>query len=51
MADDGVVTRYRGSELHCDQCLRVTVGTKAENEKLMKIIVDTWAALNDKTSG
>merc|ERR1712070_49998 len=24
MADRGVVTRYRGNELHCDECIRVT---------------------------
>jgi histidinol-phosphate aminotransferase len=27
MADDGVVTRFRGTEVHCDECIRVTIGT------------------------
>merc|ERR1711871_1710025 len=35
MADRGVVCRYRGSETHCEDCLRVTVGTRAENEKFI----------------
>ena len=38
MADRGVVCRYRGSELHCDECLRVTVGTKQENQTFMKLL-------------
>ena len=31
MADDGVVVRDRSSCLHCEGCLRVTVGTPDEN--------------------
>jgi len=38
MADRGVVCRYRGSEPHCDSCLRVTVGTHDENSKFMAIL-------------
>ncbi|KAJ6616490.1 histidinol-phosphate aminotransferase [Mycena sp. CBHHK59/15] len=29
--ENGVVVRYRGSELGCDGCLRITVGTEEEN--------------------
>jgi histidinol-phosphate aminotransferase len=37
MADKGsVVTRYRGTELHCDECIRVTIGTPEENEAFLK---------------
>lgn len=41
MADSGVVVRYRGSEMHCTDCLRVTVGTEEENKKFLKVFVET----------
>ncbi|VEU21407.1 DEKNAAC102593 [Brettanomyces naardenensis] len=31
-----VVVRFRGSELGCTGCLRITIGTPAENEKLLE---------------
>lgn len=45
MADSGVVTRYRGMEMHCDQCIRVTVGTSEENEKFLTLLQQTWKGL------
>lgn len=42
MADDGVVTRFRGNEMHCDQCIRVTIGTPQENEKFLETLKVTW---------
>jgi histidinol-phosphate aminotransferase len=45
MADGGVVTRYRGTELHCDECIRVTIGTKSENEAFLQALDKTYAAL------
>jgi histidinol-phosphate aminotransferase len=42
MADDGVVTRFRGTELHCEQCIRVTVGTPEENEAFLSSLVRTY---------
>merc|ERR1712086_1054845 len=45
MADDGVVTRFRGSEMHCHQCIRVTIGTPQENAKFLETLADTWGAL------
>lgn len=45
MADSGVVTRYRGSEIHCDQCIRVTIGTEEENNKFLDLLQKTWADL------
>lgn len=37
MADQGsVVTRYRGTELHCDECIRVTIGTPEENQAFLQ---------------
>ena len=32
MADAGVVARYRGDQIHCENTIRVTVGTPAEND-------------------
>lgn len=46
MADAGVVTRYRGTEMHCDQCIRVTIGTAEENEKFLALLQTTWKQLN-----
>jgi len=37
MAENGCVTRFRGKELYCTDCLRVTVGNAAENEGFLKI--------------
>lgn len=48
MADDGVVTRFRGNELHCNQCIRVTIGTKEENDKFLAILQATWKGLLEK---
>ena len=43
--ENGVVVRYRGSELGCQGCLRITVGTEEENkfvlaklEKVLKVL-------------
>jgi histidinol-phosphate aminotransferase len=45
MADAGVVTRYRGTEIHCEECIRVTIGTEEENEKFFELLVKTWESL------
>jgi histidinol-phosphate aminotransferase len=45
MADSGVVTRYRGTEMHCDQCIRVTIGTEEQNDKFLELLQKTWADL------
>jgi len=45
MADDGVVTRFRGSEMHCDQCIRVTIGTPKENNTFLETLQATWKEL------
>ena len=34
----GIVLRDRSNVLLCDQCLRITVGTSAENEQLLESI-------------
>lgn len=34
----GVIVRNRTKELHCENCLRVTVGTPAENDRLIQLV-------------
>lgn len=41
MADAGVVTRYRGHEMHCDGCLRITIGTASENDAMLALLQKT----------
>lgn len=38
LADRGVIVRYRGDEPHCDNCLRVTVGTPDENDLFLSTL-------------
>ena len=47
MADNGVVTRYRGTEIHCEECIRVTIGTPEQNEQFLKLLEETWKSLQD----
>jgi histidinol-phosphate aminotransferase len=47
MADAGVVTRYRGTEMHCDECIRVTIGKAEENQAFLTLLKETWAKLNN----
>jgi histidinol-phosphate aminotransferase len=41
MAEAGVVSRYRGKELHCEDCIRVTVGQPHENDSFLKLFAKT----------
>ena len=36
----------RGTEMHCTDCLRVTVGTRDENEKFLSLLVSTAKELS-----
>lgn len=45
MADGGIVTRYRGTEIHCEECIRVTIGTPAENQAFLSALVETYQLL------
>lgn len=45
MADNGVVVRFRGNELHCNDCLRVTVGTVEENNRFLELLKETVAVV------
>lgn len=47
MADKGVVSRFRGNELHCNECIRVTIGLPEENVKFLELLKATYAELNN----
>lgn len=38
MADRGIVSRFRGREMHCDECIRVTIGTPEENRQFLDML-------------
>ena len=38
LAGKGVVVRYRGNEHHCENCLRLTIGTTAENDRFLEAL-------------
>jgi len=42
MADRGIVTRFRGNELHCSECIRVTIGTEDENNSFIEALVKIY---------
>jgi histidinol-phosphate aminotransferase len=39
-ADFDISVRYIGEQLGCQGCLRITVGTQAENDTLLKCLKD-----------
>mmetsp|Transcript_35888 Transcript_35888/g.61227 ORF Transcript_35888/g.61227 Transcript_35888/m.61227 type:complete len:395 (-) Transcript_35888:234-1418(-) len=45
MADRGVVSRFRGRELHCSECIRVTIGTPEENRKFLEMLEKIYGEL------
>jgi len=42
MAENGIVIRYRGRELHCEECLRITIGTPDENVACLEFLKKTY---------
>lgn len=38
MAQKGIVVRNRSREIHCENCLRITIGTAAENDQVLAVI-------------
>jgi histidinol-phosphate aminotransferase len=38
LLDNGIIVRDRSSVIHCDNCLRITVGTPHENDQLIKVL-------------
>jgi len=45
MARQGIVCRYRGEELHCAECLRVTIGTPEENRRFLDMLRTVYAEI------
>ena len=45
----GVVVRYRGKELGCEGCLRVTVGTEEEVDRFLAEIASVLEHIYSKT--
>lgn len=43
MADSGVVIRYRGDQIHCENTIRITVGTHVENVAMLNILKEKIA--------
>ena len=35
LCNNGIVVRNRNREMHCENCLRITVGSPAENDRLL----------------
>lgn len=38
LAKEGVIIRYRGNEPHCEDCLRLTIGTSVENDRFLEAL-------------
>ena len=38
LASKGVIVRYRGDQLHCENGLRISVGTRRENDALINVL-------------
>jgi histidinol-phosphate aminotransferase len=38
LADSGVIIRFRGNEPHCENCLRLTIGTTIENDQFLEAL-------------
>ena len=43
--ENGVVVRYRGNELGCRGCLRITVGTEEENKIMLEKLEEVLKVL------
>jgi len=46
MANNGIVVRYRGNELHCEECLRITIGTKEENTACLELLKKSYEMIS-----
>lgn len=45
LIENKVIVRDRSHELNCENCLRITVGTAAENERLIQLL-QNWQPIN-----
>lgn len=41
--EKGIVVRFRGKETGCEACLRITVGTEEENDKVVEKLKEVLA--------
>ncbi|HKJ30934.1 MAG TPA: histidinol-phosphate transaminase [Balneolales bacterium] len=41
LAESGVIVRYRGGQIHCDNCIRVTIGRPEENDRFLSQLKKT----------
>lgn len=48
MADRGVVLRYRGKEMHCEECIRMTIGSEEENKAALEKLEAVYNELSAK---
>lgn len=40
MAERGVVIRYRGNQLLLNDCLRATIGSREENDRMLGLLTE-----------
>lgn len=45
MAENGIVVRYRGNEIHCEECLRFTIGQADENKACLELLKKTYESI------
>lgn len=48
MANRGVVLRYRGREMHCEGCIRMTIGSEKENNACLELLEKVYNELAAK---
>jgi len=46
MAKNGIVVRHRGREMHCEECLRITIGTMEENVACLQFLKKTYEMIS-----
>ena len=49
--EKGVVIRYKGKDVHCKDCVRITVGTPEQNDIFLDILKKTIAEVGDVCNG
>ena len=49
MANRGVVCRYRGNEMHCNNCIRITIGSADENKACLEMLETVYNELSAGT--
>jgi histidinol-phosphate aminotransferase len=38
LVNNGIIVRNRSNQVHCDNCLRITIGTAKENNVFIKYL-------------